>query len=194
MGIANVVVVGAGAVLLGITMGGCGSTQRGSAGGTARHVAPASADAKAGLLGTVERLAGTWESYDDEKKEWYPHGTFTPGSGGTAVREVMMPGTPHEMTNMYTMDGASLCMTHYCAMGNQPRMRCTSAVKKPDGSVSLPFAPEGVTDLNAPDEPYMGKMTLTLHADGTASQEWWQIKQGKVTGEHHMVFKMRRKG
>ncbi len=37
----------------------------------------------------------------------------------------MYPGMEHEMTNMYTLDGNTLVMTHYCAGGNQPRMRAT---------------------------------------------------------------------
>ncbi|MFO0830293.1 MAG: hypothetical protein U0637_00485 [Phycisphaerales bacterium] len=166
----------------------------GCAGMKGTHAVPAaSAEAKASLLGTVEKFAGSWES-QGEDGQWHAHGTFTPGSGGSAVREVMMPGTPHEMTNMYTMEGGSVCMVHYCAMGNQPRMRCTGAVRGADGSVSLPFEPDSVTDLHSADEAYMGKMTLTLHSDGTGTEEWWQVKQGKVTGEHHMVFKLRKKG
>ncbi len=162
-------------------------------GGGARAVAPASAEQKTSLLGAVQKLNGQWETMD-EKGQWGPYGSFTAGSGGTAVREVMFPGTEHEMTNMYTMDGDAVLMTHYCAMGNQPHMKCRQATKHSDGSVSLAFEPAGVSDLNAGDEAYMGKMTLTSNADGTLTQEWWQIKQGKVTGEHHMVFKLRRKG
>ncbi len=44
-------------------------------------------------------------------------------SGGSAVRETMFPGTDHEMTNMYHLDGHDLVLTHYCAEGNQSRMR-----------------------------------------------------------------------
>lgn len=162
-------------------------------GGGARAVAPASAEQKTGLLGTVQKLNGNWETLD-ENGAWVPRGTFTVSSAGTAVREVMFPGSEHEMTNMYTMDGDAVLMTHYCAMGNQPHMKCRSADKHPDGSVTLAFEPAGVSDLNAGDESYMGKMTLTVYPNGTATQEWWQLKNGKVTGEHHMVFKLRRKG
>ncbi len=159
----------------------------------ARAVPLASEQQKTSMLGVVQKLNGTWEMQDD-KGNWVPYGTYTAGSGGTAVREVMFPGSEHEMTNMYTMEGDAFVMTHYCAMGNQPHMKCRGAVKNSDGSVTLAFEPAGVTDLNAADEAYMGKMSLTLNADGTASQEWWQIKQGKITDQHHMTFKLRRKG
>ncbi len=165
----------------------------GCAGGPG-SVGAASDQAKADMLGTVSKLAGTWEMEDD-KGNWVPYGTFTAGSGGTAVREVMFPGQPHEMTNMYTMEGGSLLMTHYCAMGNQPHVKCTKAVKHSDGSVALMFNEcAGVGDLNAADETYMGHMTLTIIDNNNATEEWNQLRAGKPTGEHHMVMKLRRKG
>lgn len=161
--------------------------------GHAEVVTKASADQQNALLGRVKSLAGTWEMTDD-KGQKQVGAVFSVSSNGSTVREVMFPGSSHEMTNMYTMDGGGLRLTHYCAMGNQPHMKCRSADKHPDGSVTLAFEPAGVSDLNAGDESYMGKMTLTVYPNGTATQEWWQLKNGKVTGEHNMVFKLRRKG
>ena len=67
---------------------------------------------------------------------------FRVSSNGSAVRELMYPGTEHEMTNMYTLEGNTLVMTHYCAGGNQPHMR---ASKFENGR--LAFEPDGVSDL-----------------------------------------------
>ena len=44
-------------------------------------------------------------------------------AAGNVVMETMGPGTDHEMINMYHLDGDDLLLTHYCAGGNQPRMR-----------------------------------------------------------------------
>lgn len=44
-------------------------------------------------------------------------------SGGSVVQETLFPGSSHEMVSMYTADGDHVVMSHYCAMGNQSRMR-----------------------------------------------------------------------
>ena len=44
-------------------------------------------------------------------------------AGGSAVHETLFPGSAHEMVSVYHLDGADLVMTHFCALGNQPRMK-----------------------------------------------------------------------
>jgi len=41
--------------------------------------------------------------------------------------ETMGPGSDHEMLNVYTNTDNGVFLTHYCMMGNQPRLRLTSA-------------------------------------------------------------------
>jgi len=125
----------------------------------------------------VKTLAGTWESTG-------PEGTavasvFTVCSGGSAVREVMMPGTPSEMTNMYTMDGATMVMTHYCAMGNQPHMRAHAGS---DPKV-IRLESDGVSDLKTAQESYMGAVTFTFVDADHLKADWQQLKDGKMVGE-----------
>lgn len=138
---------------------------------------PASASDRAALIDRVKTLAGTWESTG-------PQGTavasvFTVCSGGSAVREVMLPGTPNEMTNMYTMDGATLVMTHYCAMGNQPHMRA-HAGSNPN---VIRLEPDGVSDLKSADDGYMGAVTLTFVDADHLKADWQHFQGGKVAGE-----------
>jgi hypothetical protein len=42
---------------------------------------------------------------------------------GTAVLEESQVGGHHDMVTVYHLDGDRLMLTHYCAAGNQPRMR-----------------------------------------------------------------------
>lgn len=100
---------------------GCASTTSTSSIPGDRVIAAASAADNAALLDRVKSLAGNWKVVAPGGEEGTI--TFAVSSNGSAVREVMFPGHPHEMTNMYHMDGSSLIMTHYCAVGNQPRMR-----------------------------------------------------------------------
>ncbi len=43
-------------------------------------------------------------------------------AGGHAVEEREMVGSPHEMLTIYHMEGSDLVATHYCMLGNRPRM------------------------------------------------------------------------
>jgi len=52
--------------------------------------------------------------------------------------------TDHEMTNVYHMDGPTLVMTHYCAAGNQPRLRAASGT-----SGTIDFKTDSVTNWTA---------------------------------------------
>src|SRR2546421_11290186 len=99
-----------------IALAGCAST-------AAPHAATPATDAqRAALLDRVKQLQGTWEMTDDKGKNQVAS-VFAVSSNGSVVREIMFPGGPHEMTNVYHMDGPTMVMTHYCAMGNQPRLR-----------------------------------------------------------------------
>ncbi|MCK7511304.1 MAG: hypothetical protein MZV70_49445 [Desulfobacterales bacterium] len=48
--------------------------------------------------------------------------TYRITANGSVVLETLFPGTDHEMLTLYHLDNDRLGLTHYCAMGNQPRM------------------------------------------------------------------------
>lgn len=102
---------------------------------------------------------------------------------GSAVVETMFPGTPHEMTNMYSMDGADLYMVHYCGLGNQPRMKLISN----DGS--LKFVAVSVANKPDPDSQYMHSLELTI-GEGKLKETWGHMDKGKV--ESHATFELGR--
>lgn len=49
--------------------------------------------------------------------------------GGTALMERYRMGDHGEMLTVYHVDGESILLTHYCSVGNQPRMRVTDFEK-----------------------------------------------------------------
>jgi hypothetical protein len=167
-------------MMMAAVLGGCASGA-----GTGRVVEPASAAQKASLLDKMKSLEGEWQSKDPQTGAMMTACVFRTTSGGTAVQEVMLPGTPHEMVNMYHMDGSTLVVTHYCAMGNQPRMRATSS----DGT-SIAFAFDSVTNKTAPDQTCMGKLTLEFVDADHLVARW-----GSVGGpeDHSPVFELTRK-
>ncbi|MCL4741633.1 MAG: hypothetical protein KJZ54_05450 [Phycisphaerales bacterium] len=154
----------------------------------ARHVASPDRDAE--MFGRITSLAGEWESAEDAGMPYTA--VFTVSSGGSVVREVMFPGHPHEMTNLYHMDGGDLVVTHYCAAGNQPRMVAREVRETAEGTV-FEFDFESVSNLRAEHDHYMGNMTLTLLRDGTIRQDWRSYgRDGKLT--EPTVFGLKRKG
>ena len=54
-------------------------------------------------------------------------------AGGSVVHETLFPGQPQEMVSVYTVNGPDLIMTHYCVLGNQPRMKADpNSSEEPD--------------------------------------------------------------
>lgn len=158
---------------------GCSSTQH------HRVVESATPAQQAALLDRIKSLAGTWEGKA-------PDGTtgttiFQVTSSGSAVREIMLSGTEHEMTNMYTMDGPNLLMTHYCAMGNQPHMRAAAG-----SGNRIEFKPAGVSNLTTPEKMYMGQMTIEFVDANHIKQHWQSLKKGQP-GDHNLTIELTRK-
>ncbi len=161
------------------TLSGCSSSPRAVGTPPAQQVA---------MFDRLKSLAGEW-TMPDEKGNVITASVYSVTSSGTAVREVMFPGQPHEMTNVYHMDGPSLVVTHYCSMGNQPRMRCVKT--NADGSMTFGF--DSVTNLKSDDTHYMGSLTLRTPDANHLEQDWISTNEGKEMKEH-AVFKMTRKG
>jgi len=172
----------AGGLVLAVAMvAGCSS----SAPEGPRVVTAATPERLRVLWEPVMGLAGEWEMLDDKGVK-SPALSVRVTSGGSVVHEVMFPGANHEMTNVYHMDGSDLVMTHYCAFGNQPTMRAT-AVK--NGEIAFAF--DGVTNLRAADETYMGTMTLVIRDKDHMEQTWTSFKAGKA--EPPITFKFEKK-
>lgn len=161
-----------------------GSAQAGS---MPRVVGKATDADRAALLDRVRGLEGEW-LMQGEDGTWNVTCVFKTIAGGSAVREIMFPGTPHEMTNLYHMDGSSLVLTHYCAAGNQPKMRAKAATGK--GPIAFEF--DSVTNLTQPEETYMGSMTLVMPDADRLEAHWMHHKAGNKMGEP-MIFSMKRK-
>ncbi|MBL8765145.1 MAG: hypothetical protein JNM07_12840 [Phycisphaerae bacterium] len=136
----------------------------------------------------LKSLAGTWEMAD-EKGQRQTASVFAVTANGSAVREIMFPGMPHEMTNVYHMDGPNLIVTHYCAGGNQPRMKATPADLAADGSMRFGF--DSISNLKDATGEYMAELTLKPSGTDKLTQEWNSMKEGKKT--EHVVFAMDRK-
>lgn len=142
------------------------------------------------VMNRLAALEGEWE-LKQEDGSWGKGSTFTVTSNGSAVREIMFPGEPHEMTNLYHMDGEDIVATHYCAVGNQPRLVATG-FEQAEGGASLPFEFQSVSNFRESHDHVMGGLTLVF-LDADTIHEIWTSFDSEGAFAHEMTFEFRRK-
>lgn len=130
---------------------------------------------KTDAFDTLKTLAGRWEGNGMNGKPVKI--TYTVTAGGSAVMEqIGDPGDDHSMVTIYHKDGDKLMMTHFCAAGNQPRMR--AAGMSADGK-SISFSFVDATNLAKPSDGHMVKLVLSIHDAEHLTQEWTFRANGK---------------
>lgn len=131
---------------------------------------------------SIKSLPGTWEGNTSQGPVEV---TFKTMSDGSAVMSEIVGHA--DMISMIHLDGPNkLVLTHYCSMGNQPRMQASLS---PDGK-TITFDFFDATNLSAPDAGHMQKMILTLVDDNHHTEEWVFADHGK---EHKELFDLHRK-
>ena len=142
------------------------------------------------ILEKVKKMAGTWVEADkDGKPTDQVVSVYKVTAAGSAVHETLFPGQPHEMVSVYLRDGADLVMTHYCALGNQPRMKADPAA--PANQIRWKFA--GGTNLDPAKDTHMHGATVTFLDDDhiEITGEAWE--NGKPSPDHCGQMKLVRK-
>ena len=91
------------------------------------------------------------------------------------------------MINMYHLDGEDLMLTHYCAGGNQPRMRLDREGSSAD---NLIFAFAGGTNLDPSTDHYIHSANLQVRDDGALDSVWYSHAGEEQAGE--MAFHLKR--
>lgn len=110
-------------------------------------------------LEKLKKLAGTWLMADaDGKPTDQVASIIKVTAGGSVVHETLFPGQPMEMVSVYAVDGKDLVMTHYCVLGNQPRMKADPQ-SKPNQIV---FQFTGGGNLDPAKDKHMHESTLTI--------------------------------
>lgn len=138
----------------------------------------------------LKRLSGTWVEADkDGKPTDKVVSIIRVTAGGSAVHETLFPGEPMEMVSVYHLDKGDLLMTHYCALGNQPRMKADPA--SPPNQIRWDFV--GGTNLDPTKDAHMHAATVTFVDDDhieIAGEAW---EGGKPSANHCEVMKLVRK-
>lgn len=151
--------------------------------------AQAAFDRLAAMAGTwTGTAAGEGEAADAEEASAGMQVTheFKVSANGSVVMETMNPGTEHEMINMYHLDGDDLVLTHYCAGGNQPRMRIVADESTSD---HLVFDYDGGSNLDPSTDGHIHAAQITFQDDGVESV-WFPYDAGEQAGK--MAFHLTR--
>jgi hypothetical protein len=132
-------------------------------------------------LEKIKKLAGTWVEADkDGKPTDKVVSVVKVTAGGSAVHETFFPGTPMEMVSVYHLDKGDLVMTHYCVLGNQPRMKA-APTSKPN-EIKWEFA--GGTNLDVTKDAHMHGSTVTFLDDDHIKLEGEAWEGGKPSASH----------
>jgi hypothetical protein len=104
--------------------------------GSACAAASPQGDESARMLQRIAALAGHWSGTFQWSGARASTGRLdasyeVTGNGSAVVEHLRMGGKPF-MTTVYHLDGPQLRMTHFCAAGNQPRLRA-DAVNAAEG-------------------------------------------------------------
>lgn len=176
-----------GSALVFSVLAGCASS-----GSHAAKPEPAKSEAKdehapAGpsALDPIKALAGTWECDFDGDGKADCTAIYKVSANGYTVTENLFVGTPHEMVTAFHMDGTSVMATHYCAAGNQPRMRDAHP-----GKHSFMFSFVDATNLKSLNEMHMHSLKMEIVDDDHLTNTWTNFKDGKPNGE--AIFKFTR--
>lgn len=131
----------------------------------------------------IKNLPGTWEGTMPNGSAFQV--TFKTLSGGSAVVSEILG--KEDMISVFHLDGPNrLLLTHYCSVGNQPRMQASVS---PDGK-TLTFNFVDATNLATAEAGHMERMVLTLLDGNHHTEEWTFNDHGKELKE---TFDLRRK-
>jgi hypothetical protein len=138
----------------------------------------------------LKGMVGTWVEADkDGKPTDKVVSVARLTAGGSTITETFFPGQPMEMLSVYHLDGADVVMTHYCVLGNQPRMKADP--KAPANQIRWVFA--GGSNLDVTKDTHMhGAVVTFIDADHieVAGEAW---EDGKASPSHCGTMKLVRK-
>jgi hypothetical protein len=132
----------------------------------------------------IQALAGDWEG----SLEWSGtrtatgkmNATYYATGGGTAVVENLVVDRDPVMTSVYHLDGGTLRVTHYCAAGNQPRLKAENV---DDRAGTVRFALVDITNLSEPKAPHVEKIDLEFVDENHIVLTFGFVANGAVSRE-----------
>ena len=122
----------------------------------------------------LRSLAGEWEA---KTSEGTVRITYEVIAGGSAVVERETPEGMPAMQTVYHLDGSRLLLTHYCMLGNQPRMEA-KAFNPATGELKFEFL--DATNLATPGAMHMHNVTFHFVDSDHVLADWQAFENGAL--------------
>jgi hypothetical protein len=119
---------------------------------------------------TLKSLVGEWRGKDSDGKVVDVSYELT--AGNTVVMETLKMTDGASMVTLYHSDGKRLVMTHYCLLGNQPRMQGAADDR------SLTFTFVDATNLPGREAPHMYKLVMRFPDKDHLTHDWTMRASG----------------
>jgi len=133
----------------------------------------------------LRTLTGDWEGKDEGGSKVQTN--FRLVAGNTTVLETLRHADMDEMLSLYSVDGDSIALQHYCPTNNQPRMRATPAAGKVK---QLVFEFQGAGNLPDSATGHQHKLVIEFEDATHITERWTWRAKGRDT---QMVFHLARK-
>jgi hypothetical protein len=146
----------------------------------ADKVAPAPAPPANAGFEKMKTLVGDWKGKTADGTHIAV--TYRLVAGGSAIEEHISVA---DMVTMYHVNGKNLMLTHYCAAGNQPRMK---AAGYKEGDQTLAFVFWDATNLPDKKAMYMHDATFTFVDADHLIATWTHYEGGKDAGKVVMTL------
>jgi hypothetical protein len=120
----------------------------------------------------MKTLVGSWEA---TVTTGIQSAEFQLIANNSVIMSRLSGGMPHDMHTMLHMDGSEFMLTHYCAMGNQPRMVLVASGDDPN---KLVFEFKDGRNIK-PGDVYMNRVAFIIDGPNHHAEEWTHITNGE---------------
>lgn len=135
------------------------------------------------ILKSLHKLVGKWSGLNEDGHPAYIDYALT--ANDTALIEEWTFHTHHTALTIYHMDGPTLMATHYCPIGNQPRLDLKR--QRTDGT--LEFECVSATHLNSFKDPHEHSFDLRINDDGSLYRTETYMEDSGVYSSNGILFK-----
>jgi hypothetical protein len=104
----------------------------------------------------LHRLIGDWQATTENAS--IIRVSYRSIANDSAIVETFTTASGAETLTIYHPDGADLIATHYCAQGNQPRLR----LQAPSSKTNVEFSFYDATNLRSPSASHLTRLRLQL--------------------------------
>lgn len=128
----------------------------------------------------LKGLVGTWDVIEKGTSKKFT-ARYTMTGGGSVLLEDLSG-----MTTAYHLDKDTLLLTHYCGVGNQPRMRVKTVA---NGGRQISFEMYDITNLKSPDAYRSTTLDVQFRDDGTVELAYggWSAGHGVQKQTFHLL-------